>query len=87
MPALSFGSHAYRETTVRTVGDLTRYDLPIPITRLVMRQFWVTVELAPGRTQDRRISARSAWSAGWLFRHLHPGLTVRFIRPVPHQEA
>ena len=52
------------------------------------RPFWVTVEHAPGRTQDHRIEAPDLFAAGWIFRQLHPGATVRLVRPIPsHQEA
>lgn len=52
------------------------------------RPFWVTVQNAPGRTQDHRIDAPTAWSAAWLWRQLHPGATALLTRPVPPpQEA
>ena len=28
--------------------------------------YWVTVEIARGRTADRRIMARGRWAAWWL---------------------
>jgi hypothetical protein len=46
-----------------------------------LQAYWVTVELARGRTADRRIMARSAWAAGWLWRELHPDQTVVMVRP------
>ena len=47
-----------------------------------MKPFWVTVEHERGRTRDHRITARSAWAAGWLWRTLHPGQTVIHVREV-----
>ena len=47
-----------------------------------MRAFWVTVRTGEGRTADRRITALSAWSAGWLWRRLHPGDDVVMVREV-----
>lgn len=47
-----------------------------------LRQFWVTVEHERGRTADHRIPARSAWSAGWLWRQLHPRDHVVMVREV-----
>jgi len=47
-----------------------------------MKAFWVTVEHARGRTRDHRISAPTLWSAGWLWRQLHPDQTVLMVREV-----
>jgi hypothetical protein len=47
-----------------------------------MKPFWITVEHERGRTRDHRITARSAWAAGWLWRTLHPGQTVVMVREV-----
>ncbi len=45
------------------------------------RDFWVTVEVARGRTRDVRVRARSEWSAAWLQRTLEPGFEVVMVRP------
>jgi hypothetical protein len=47
-----------------------------------MRAFWVTVRHDACRTRDHRITARSAWAAGWLWRTLHPGQNVVMVREV-----
>jgi hypothetical protein len=47
-----------------------------------LKPFWITVRTGEGRTADRRITARSAWAAGWLWRALHPGQTVVMVREV-----
>lgn len=44
--------------------------------------WWVTIRLDPTRTRDDLIQARSQWSAGWLYRVLHPGVEVLSVRPV-----
>lgn len=49
------------------------------------RQWWVTVLVDRQRTRDVLVVARSEWSAGWLFRHLHPGVEVLGVGPVPGQ--
>lgn len=49
------------------------------------RRWWVTVLLDRQRTRDVLIVARSEWSAGWLFRHLHPGVEVVGVRPARSQ--
>jgi hypothetical protein len=46
-----------------------------------MQSWWVTVRLDPTRTRDELIQARSEWSAGWLYRTLHPGAEVLMVRP------
>lgn len=45
------------------------------------RQWFVTVADEPGRTRDVLVPGHSAWSAGWLYRHLHPGDVVVMVRP------
>jgi len=47
-----------------------------------LKSFWVTVRVDPCRTRDHRITARSAWAAGWLWRRLHPEQTVVMVREV-----
>ena len=47
-----------------------------------LKPFWITVRTGEGRTRDHRITARSAWAAGWLWRELHPGQTVAMVREV-----
>lgn len=47
-----------------------------------MRDYWVTCQLDPQRTIDRRYRAHSPWSAAWLHRQLHPAETVLMVRPV-----
>lgn len=47
-----------------------------------LRSYWVTVRLDPGRTKDFRVKARSEWSAGWLWRQLHPADAVLMVREV-----
>ncbi len=47
-----------------------------------LRAFWVTVRIDACRTRDHRITARSAWAAGWLWRTLHPGQTVIHVREI-----
>lgn len=37
--------------------------------------YWVTVRHSPTQTRDHRVTAPTAWSAGWLWRQLHPGET------------
>lgn len=49
------------------------------------RQFWVTIRLDACRTRDELVVARSAWSAGWLFRQLHPNIEVLSVREVPRR--
>jgi hypothetical protein len=46
-----------------------------------MRQWFVTVADEPQRTRDVLVPGHSAWSAGWLYRHLHPGQSILMIRP------
>lgn len=46
-----------------------------------MRQWFVTVADEPRRTRDILVPGHSAWSAGWLFRLLHPGDDVVMVRP------
>ena len=46
-----------------------------------LHSFWVTVELDRGRTTDIRITARSQWAAGWLYRQLHPEHHILLVRP------
>ena len=48
--------------------------------RQTLKPFWITVRTGEGRTTDRRILARSAWAAGWLWRALNPGQTVVMVR-------
>ena len=44
------------------------------------RQWLVTVWVDRGRTRDEVVTASSAWSAGWLYRQLHPGVDVLGVR-------
>lgn len=46
-----------------------------------MRQWFVTVADEPRRSRDVLVPGHSAWSAGWLYRHLHPGDEVVLVRP------
>ena len=48
-----------------------------------LTDYWVTVRHDPTRTQDHRITAPSAWVAGWLWRQLNPDQTgeVLLVRP------
>lgn len=46
-----------------------------------MRQWFVTVADTPRTTRDVVVPGHSAWSAGWLFRLLHPGDEVVMVRP------
>ena len=46
-----------------------------------LHPFWVTVEIDRGRTADIRITARSQWAAGWLYRQLHPEHHILLVRP------
>ena len=46
-----------------------------------LRQWYVTTQADPRRTRDVLVAAHSAWSAGWLFRQLHPGQDVVMVRP------
>jgi hypothetical protein len=46
-----------------------------------MTTWWVTVRLDATRTRDDLIPARSQWSAGWLYRTLHPTVEVLLVRP------
>ena len=50
--------------------------------QFTLQHYWVTIEIERGRTADRRITARSAWVAGWLWRQLHPGQTVIHVREI-----
>lgn len=47
------------------------------------RSYWITVRHDAERTQDFRIAAPSAYSAGWLYRQLHPTAKIISIREVP----
>lgn len=47
-----------------------------------MPSWWVTIRIDPCRTRDELITARSQWSAGWLYRVLHPTIEVLMVRPV-----
>jgi hypothetical protein len=47
-----------------------------------LSQFWITVQTGPGQTADQRITAPTLWSAGWLYRQLHPGSIVTMVRPI-----
>jgi hypothetical protein len=46
-----------------------------------MTHWYVTIRLDATRTRDELIAARSQWSAGWLYRMLHPGVEVLGVRP------
>lgn len=46
-----------------------------------LRHWYVTVQDGPKRTRDALVQASSAWSAGWLYRQLHPGDDVVMVRP------
>ncbi len=46
-----------------------------------LRHWYVTVQDSPKRTRDALVLAHSAWSAGWLYRQLHPGENVVMVRP------
>ena len=46
-----------------------------------MTHWYVTIRLDATRTRDELITARSQWSAGWLYRVLHPGVEVLGVRP------
>ena len=46
-----------------------------------LRHWYVTVQADPRRTRDALVVAHSAWSAGWLYRQLHPGDNVVMVRP------
>ena len=46
-----------------------------------MSSWWVTIRLDCCRTRDELIRARSQWSAGWLYRVLHPTVEVLSVRP------
>jgi len=50
------------------------------MTAPIVHRYLVTVRIDACRTADRRITARSAWAAGWLWRTLHPGQTVIHVR-------
>lgn len=45
--------------------------------------YWVTVRHDATHTQDHRVIAPTAWSAGWLWRQLNPSETgeVVMVRP------
>jgi len=47
-----------------------------------MSAWWISVEHAPGRTQDHRIHARSRWAAWWLGCQLWGQQNVRMVREV-----
>jgi len=47
-----------------------------------LKPYWVTIEVARGCTQDHRITARSEWTAAWLWAQLHPDQTVLMVREV-----
>jgi len=44
------------------------------------RPYWVTVEIARGRTADLRIMARGRWAAWWLGCQLWGQQNVRMVR-------
>lgn len=48
-------------------------------------RYLVTVRVNgdPLRTQDIAVDARSAYHAGWLYRHLNPKAKLTAIRPAP----
>ena len=46
------------------------------------RRYWATLQLDSQRTCDVVVIASSPWSAGWLARVLHPGVTVLMVRSV-----
>ena len=46
-----------------------------------MTTWWVTVRIDATRTCDELVVARSQWSAGWLYRVLHPEAVVLMVRP------
>jgi hypothetical protein len=50
-----------------------------------LRRWWATLQLDSQRTCDVLIVARSQWSASWLARTLHPGVTVLMVRPVDRE--
>jgi len=52
-----------------------------------LHDWWVTVRLDTCRTCDYRITARSEYAAGWLWRKLHPEMDVIRVRPVPLHHA
>jgi hypothetical protein len=47
-----------------------------------LKPFWVTIAPDRTRTRDVRLMARSAWSAWWLHRHLHPDTEIVHVREV-----
>ena len=49
--------------------------------RPTLSAWWVTIRLDCCRTRDDLIQARSQFAAGWLYRHLHPGVEVLSVRP------
>jgi len=49
------------------------------------RRYWATLQLDSQRTCDVVVIASSPWSAGWLARVLHPGVTVLMVRPVDRE--
>ena len=53
-----------------------------PAMHCTLKPFWITIALDRQRTQDVRMMARSAWSAYWLHRHLHPGVEIIKVREV-----
>ena len=46
-----------------------------------MTHWYVTIRLDATRTRDELITARSQWSAGWLYRVLPTGVEVLGVRP------
>ena len=50
--------------------------------QFTLQPYWVTVEIERGRTADRRIQARSHWSAWWLGCQLWGQQNVLMVRPV-----
>lgn len=49
--------------------------------------WFVAIRLDACRTRDELIQARSSWSAGWLYRYLHPHIEVLSIRPAAREAS
>ena len=44
--------------------------------------WYVTVLVTRDRTMDVIVRARNSYSAGWIYRRIHPGMEVLCVRPV-----
>ena len=73
MTALAIGLQEIAPSLIRNL--ITALQTPL-------NDYWVTIVITRDRTADHVIRAPSLYSAGWLYRFLHPTTEVLHVRPV-----